>query len=67
MAFELQVGTKVQGLDHNGHWEPGKIVDIFEGDKFEVSFTGWSNEYDLTLPRSHIRLPITKQNNSGKL
>lgn len=51
-------GAKVQAVDELGRWEEGTVVCYNSStDRYTISFTGWSNEFDRDVASSEIRRP----------
>ena len=53
---ELTKGERVQAIDENGHWAEGFVQNILL-DKVEVSFKGWSQEFNRNVAENEIRKP----------
>lgn len=45
----------VQALDELGRWENAKVKARFADGRTQVTFTGWSAEYDQIVPPEGIR------------
>lgn len=56
----LKIGAKVQAVDELGRWEEAKIIGVNEThDVASVSFTGWSDEFNIDVGVENIRLPLS--------